>query len=103
MCIAYVNHKPQSQQRGSPINTRLSIAILYLMIVVTMAPLPDIHGFKWVQLSPNQCVTTCHYVMHYAWNGMHFILYSVNALFVYANLLLPMSVCNIHFIPFSPS
>ena len=46
VCFAYVHHKPQSQQRGSPINTRLSIAILYLIIVVTMALLPDIHGFK---------------------------------------------------------
>ena len=44
VCFAYVHHEPQ--QRGSPINTRLSIAILCLIIVVTMALLPDIHGFK---------------------------------------------------------
>ena len=35
-----------------------------------MAPLPDIHGFKWVQFSPNQWVTTCHYIVHY---GMAFL------------------------------
>ena len=39
-----------------------------------MAPLPDIHGLKWVQLSPNQCVTRCHYVVHY---GMAVCLFPV--------------------------
>ena len=49
-----------------------------------MAPLPDIHGFKWVQLSPNQCQTRCHYVVHYAWNGMHFI-YLYVYIYIYIN------------------
>ena len=49
-----------------------------LMIVVTMAPLPDIHGFKWVQLSPNQCQTRCHYVVHYIcleWHAFYLFIY----------------------------
>ena len=50
VCIAYVHHEQYKVEHRYPV----------LIIVITMAPLPDIHGFKWVQLSPNQCVTRCH-------------------------------------------